>query len=78
MFENTTQSRDKAESAFAKPQPQFLARSRIVAQRAEIEPAREAKTARLREMRIEKEAADLEAAAKAPPAKPRRSRARQA
>ena len=78
MFENTTKSRDKAESAFAKTQTQFLARSRIVAERDEIEAAREAKTARLREMRIEKEAADLEAAAKAPPAKPRRSRARQA
>jgi hypothetical protein len=53
---------DRAEILFTKPQTQSLALSRIHSERDEASQARAEKTARLRELRLEKEAELLVAA----------------
>jgi len=58
-------SREQAETSFSKTQTQFLARSRLVSEHDAVSQARDAKTARLREARLEKEAQELAAAAAA-------------
>ena len=51
---------------FSKTQTQSMALNRIISEQDAVSSAREAKTARLRELRMEKEAADLAAAAANP------------
>ena len=52
----TTKARDRAEEAFGKTQTQFLARNRTVSEQDAVAEARDEKTARLRELRLQKEA----------------------
>ena len=66
MTANSRKTRDQAESAFSKTQTQFLSLGRILSEQEAISQAREAKTARLRELRLDKQADDLAAAAAAP------------
>jgi hypothetical protein len=56
-------SRDHAESIFSKTQTQSMSLNRIISEQDAVSQAREAKTARLRELRLEKEADDMAAAA---------------
>jgi hypothetical protein len=58
MYENSLKTRERAESAFARTQTQHLARSRIASERDDIAAAQSAKTIRLRELRLQKEAAE--------------------
>ena len=69
MTANSKKSRAQAESAFSKTQTQSLSLGRIMSEQDAVSQAREAKTARLRELRLEKEAADLATAALAPATK---------
>jgi hypothetical protein len=48
--------REQAEIAFSKTQTEYLARSRTASEIDEVAANRDAKTARLRELRLEKEA----------------------
>ncbi|MBP1860558.1 hypothetical protein [Rhizobium herbae] len=57
MTENSTKTRDQAESAFSRTQTQFMARNRTISEIDAVAAEREAKTLRLRELRLEKEAA---------------------
>lgn len=66
LIENSKKSRDHAEAAFSKTQTRSMALGRIVSEQDAVSQAREAKTARLRELRLDKEAADMAAAAAAP------------
>ena len=66
MTANSKKSRDQAESMFSKTQTQSMALNRIISEQDAVSSAREAKTARLRELRMEKEAADQAAAAANP------------
>ena len=66
MTENSKKSRDQAEISFSKTQTQFMALNRIMSEQDAVSQARDAKTARLRELRLEKQAEDLAAAAAAP------------
>lgn len=59
-------SREQAELAFSKVQTQSLARNRIVEEHRAVDSEREAKTARLRELRLEKEAQEQARAAHKP------------
>jgi hypothetical protein len=63
MAENSHKSREQAELAFSKIQTQSLARNRIVEEHHAVDKEREAKTARLRELRLEKEAQEQAGAA---------------
>jgi hypothetical protein len=74
VIENSRKSRERAETAFSKTQTQFLSLNRILSERDAVSEAREAKTARLKELRLEKETADLAAAAAAPVAKKKAKR----
>ncbi|WEZ86121.1 hypothetical protein P6U16_23225 (plasmid) [Rhizobium sp. 32-5/1] len=56
MTENSTKTRDQAESAFSKTQTQFMARSRTISEIDAVTLERDAKTLRLRELRLEREA----------------------
>ena len=71
MTENSKKSRDQAESFFSKTQTQSKALNRIISEHDAVSQAREEKTARLRELRLEKEAVEL-AAAPAPKRKGKR------
>lgn len=55
--------RDQAESIFSKAQTQYMSLNRIISEQDAVSEAREAKTARLRELRLEKEADEMAAAA---------------
>ncbi len=57
MTDNSTKARDQAESAFSKTQTQFMARNRTISEIDTVAMERDAKTLRLRELRLEKEAA---------------------
>jgi hypothetical protein len=59
---NSKKSRDQAETFFSKAQTQSMALNRIISEHDAVSQAREAKTARLRELRLEKEADELRAA----------------
>ncbi|SFK07082.1 hypothetical protein SAMN04488498_102241 [Mesorhizobium albiziae] len=67
MTANSKKSREQAEALFSKAQTQSMSLNRIISEQDAASRAREAKTARLRELRMEKEAYDLAAAAAAPP-----------
>lgn len=69
---NSKKTRDQAESIFSKTQIQSMSLNRILSEQDAISNAREAKTARLRELRLEKEAED-QAAATALAAVPKRA-----
>ncbi|MCV9967118.1 hypothetical protein OIU34_35385 [Pararhizobium sp. BT-229] len=56
MTENSTKTREQAESAFSRTQTQFMARNRTISEIDDVAAEREAKTLRLRELRLEKEA----------------------
>lgn len=56
MTENSSKTREQAELAFSKTQTEFLARSRTISEIDAVAAERDAKTARLRELRLEKEA----------------------
>jgi hypothetical protein len=58
---NSKKFRDQAETFFSKTQTQSLALSRIISEHDAVSQAREEKTARLRELRLEKEAKELAA-----------------
>lgn len=66
LTENSKKSRDQAETAFSKTQTQFLALNRITSEHDAVSAARDAKTARLREMRLEREASELALSALTP------------
>ncbi len=71
MSESSKRSRDQAETSFSKTQTQFLTRNRIISEHDAVSDARDAKTARLRELRLEKEAEEKAlAAAKPTPKRP--------
>ncbi|MCU4180881.1 hypothetical protein [Bosea sp. BH3] len=72
MAEHSKQ-RTEADNSFLKVQTQSLARNRIISESDNIAQARDEKTARLRELRLQKEALDREALALAP-AKPKARR----
>jgi hypothetical protein len=59
----SNKSRDQAESIFSKTRTQSMSLNRIISERDAVSEAREAKTARLRELRLEKEAEDMATAA---------------
>lgn len=63
MTATSNKSRDQAESIFSKTRTQSMSLNRIVSEQDAVSRAREAKTARLRELRLEKEAEDMAAAA---------------
>jgi hypothetical protein len=67
-------SRDQAESSFSRTQTQFLARTRVVSEQDAVSQSRDEKTARLRELRLQKEAEEELAAAKAPPSRKKGNR----
>lgn len=69
LIENSKKTRDYAEAAFSKTQTRSMALNRIASEQDAISTARDAKTARLRELRLEKEATDMAAAAAAPASK---------
>jgi hypothetical protein len=56
---NSKKSRDQAETSFSKTQTQSMALNRIISEHDAVSQAREEKTARLRELRLEKEAEAL-------------------
>lgn len=71
MSDTSKRSRDQAESIFSKTQTQAMSLNRILSEQDAASREREAKTARLRELRLEKEAEELAAAA-AKPTPPKR------
>ena len=62
MTVNSKKSRDQAETFFSKTQTQSMALNRIISEHDAVSQARDEKTARLRELRLEKEAEELAAA----------------
>lgn len=64
LTENSTKTRDQAETAFSRTQTQFMARNRTISEIDAVAAERDAKTLRLRELRLEKEAAAAVNAAK--------------
>ncbi|HTO30384.1 MAG TPA: hypothetical protein VL202_04265 [Pararhizobium sp.] len=56
MTENSSKARNEAESAFSVTQTQFMARSRMMSEIDTAAAERDAKTQRLRELRLEREA----------------------
>lgn len=71
MSESSKRTRDQAETSFSKTQTQFLTRNRIISEQDAVSDARDAKTARLKELRLEKEAGEkVLAAAKPAPKRP--------
>jgi hypothetical protein len=69
MTETFSKSRQKAEVAFSKTQSQFIARDHAVEEQEFLAQAREAKTLRLREARLAKEAGDRAKATARPSSK---------
>ncbi|CCV13022.1 hypothetical protein [Mesorhizobium sp. STM 4661] len=63
MTATSNKSRDQAESIFSKTRTQSMSLNRIISEQDAVSQAREAKTARLRELRLEREAEDMAAAA---------------
>lgn len=72
MAEHSKQRSD-ADNNFLKVQTQSLARNRIISEADSIAQARDANTAKLRQLRLQKEALEREAQALAP-AKPKARR----
>lgn len=72
MADHSSKAREQAETAFSKTQTEFLSRSRTISEIDAVTNARDEKTARLRELRKEKEAADLASGAPAPKRTPKR------
>lgn len=72
MAENS-RSRVTADAAFLRTQTQSLTRNRVLSETETINQARDVNTARLKELRLQKEAAERAAAASAPPT-PKRKR----
>lgn len=71
MSDNSMKTRERAESAFAKAQTQFMARRRITSEIDAVAAAQAEKTNRLRALRLEKEARELAAGPVPAKAKPR-------
>ncbi len=67
MTANSKKSHEQTEALFSKAQTQSMSLNRIISEQDAASRAREAKTARLRALRMEKEADDLAAATAAPP-----------
>jgi hypothetical protein len=61
MSRDPQSARERAELNFGKTQTQSLARNRIVEESEAIARERDAKTARLKEMRLQKEAEEMRA-----------------
>lgn len=55
-MDNISKSRERAEAAFGKVQSEFTSRSRVLDEHDAVVQARDEKTARLRELRLAKEA----------------------
>lgn len=66
MASNPRNSRDRAEVLFSRTQTQALSRNRIVSEQDAASDAVAAKTARLREQRLEREAEQAQLAAAKP------------
>ncbi|WID98547.1 hypothetical protein QO058_10070 [Bosea vestrisii] len=66
MAENS-KSRVTADAAFLRTQTQSLTRNRVLSETETINQARDANTARLKALRLQKEEAERAAAASAPP-----------
>lgn len=66
MASHSKNSRDHAEVLFSRTQTQALSRNRIISEQDAATDAVAAKTARLREQRLEREAAETPVAAKKP------------
>ena len=64
---NSKKARERAETSFSKTQTQSMALNRILSEQDAVSHARDVKTARLKELRLEKEADAIAAAAAAPP-----------
>lgn len=62
-----SKSRTQAESAFLKTQTQSLSRSRLLSETESLNQERDAKTARLKEQRLRKEADERAGGATVPP-----------
>lgn len=73
MTETFSKSRLQAEAAFSKTQTRTAVQSRVLDERDAAEAARAEKTARLREARLAKEAADRLTAATPPTKRARKS-----
>ena len=73
LSENSKRSRDQAESIFSKTQTQHMALNRIISEHDAASNARDVKTARLKELRLERDA-EVSAAAAAAPAPTRRAK----
>ena len=56
MTENSSKARAQAEIAFSRTQTESLSRSRTISEIDEVSALRDAKTARLRELRLERDA----------------------
>ena len=56
MTENSSKTREQAESAFNRTQTQSMARNRTISEIDDVVAEREAKTFRLRQLRLEREA----------------------
>lgn len=70
MINNYSESRQRAESAFGKVRTEHLRRSRLLSEQETIDQARDAKSARLKQLRLDRDANDLLAAkAKKPSSK---------
>jgi len=63
----TSKQRTDADNAFLRVQTRSSVRKRIASETEKLDQERDAKTARLRELRLAKEAADREALAASPP-----------
>lgn len=66
MATHSKNSRDQAEVLFSRTQTQSLSRNRIISEQDAAADAQAAKTARLREQRLEREAAESLASAHKP------------
>ncbi len=69
-----SKQRNDADNAFLKVQTKTSVRSRVLSEIEVVNQARDANTARLKALRLEKEALDREALAAAPEPKRRRSK----
>ena len=72
MPENS-KSRVTADAAFLRTQTQSMSRNRVLSETESINQARDANTARLRALRLQKEAADRATAESVPPLKRKRA-----
>ncbi len=69
MINNYSEARQRAESAFGKVQTEHLRRNRLISEQETMHQARDAKSARLKQLRLDRDANLLAEKAKAASAK---------